>query len=106
MLEIQHNNAEAIHNYEEAIKNLKPDIPWVRNLFLCRIERLKGRYVEAVNCFQKIPNINNPGQIYYDVGMTYVAAKNKKAAMVEYEKLREMRSVFAGDLIKLINDLK
>ena len=104
--EIQHNNAEAIRNYEEAIKTFKLDIPWVRNLFLCRIERLKARYSEAIHCFQKIPNFNDPGQIYYDVGATYVAGKNKKAALGEYEKLRQMRSFLAGDLLKLINEIK
>lgn len=104
--EIQHNNAEAIHNYQEAIKNFKLDIPWLRNLYLCRIERLRARYLEAISCFQKIPNFNDPAQIYYDVGVTYVAGKNKKAALAEHQKLKQIRSFLAVDLLRLINEIK
>ncbi len=104
--EIQHNNAEAIHNYEEAIRNLKQDSPWVGNLFLCRIERLRARYSEAISCFQKIPDFNDPAQIIYDVGVTYAAGKNKKAALVEYDKLKQIRSFLAVDLLRLINEMK
>jgi tetratricopeptide (TPR) repeat protein len=104
LYESQQKSEEAINNYQEATKNLKIDVPWVRNLFLCRIERLRAHYAAAIGCFQQITSADQPGLISYEIGATYVASKNKKAALAEYEKLKQIRSSLADDLFRLIHE--
>jgi tetratricopeptide (TPR) repeat protein len=102
----QQKNAEAIHYYEEAINRLKAEDSSFKNLYLCRIVRLRGHYAEAIDCFQKMSNPNDPGQTIYELGLTYVASKNKKAALDQYDKLVQLKSQLAEELLKQIKDMK
>jgi tetratricopeptide (TPR) repeat protein len=106
--EAESKNEDAIRSYEEALKLLKSDDVFGKELYLCRIVRLKGQYDEAISCFQriKLPSAEDPGQIMYDVGLTYVASKNKEAARAQYEQLKQMKSSLAEDLLRQINDMK
>jgi len=109
MSESQGKRDEAIHYYEEAIKLLKPDDnSFGRELYLCRIQRLRGNFSDAIRCFQKLklPSVEDPGTIIYDVGVTYIASKNKKAAIEQYQQLMKIKSALADDLFRQINALK
>lgn len=109
VFEAQGQNQQAIEQYENAIKYYgnAPE-SFARDIYSCRIERLRGRYEEAINCFQKIkvPAAEDPGTIAFDVGATYVAAKNKNAALAQYEQLKQMKSALADELLKGISQMK
>lgn len=70
--------------------------------------RLKGRYADAIGCFEKLklPSVEDPGTILYDVGVTHIAAKNKKGALAQYEQLKKVQSALAADLMSQINEMK
>lgn len=106
--EAQRQNENAIEYYRKAINLLKPEDAFVRDLYLCRIERLQAQYVGAVGCFQKLnlPPTEDPGQIIYDVGLTYVADGQKEAARSQHEKLKELKSSLARDLLRQISKMK
>lgn len=106
--EAQQKNEDAIAYYQQAISFLTPDDDFGKQLYLCRIERLRRHYAEAIDCFQKLkpPSSEDPGQQAYDIGLTYVASKDKTAALAQYEKLKQMKSTLAEELLSQINDLK
>lgn len=104
--EAQGKNEDAIHNYEEALKRLDASELSVKNLYLGRIERLRGRYAEAIAYFQKMNFPEGPTQILYEVGVVYVASKNKKAALEQHQQLVQLKSLLAEDLLAKINDMK
>ena len=108
LFEVQNKNEDAIRYYEQAIENLKGISPFAKDLYLCRIERLKGHHQEAIICFQKIkvPASQSAETIFYEVGLSFVVSKNKKAALVQYEQLKQMRSTLAQDLQRQINEMK
>jgi tetratricopeptide (TPR) repeat protein len=99
---------EAISNYEEAIKRVPDEDAWLRNLYSCRIKRLQNKFAEAIQCFQdlKLPSNVDPTQIIYDVGVTYVASKNKSAALAQYELLKQRNSTFGEDLLRQIDTMR
>ena len=80
----------------------------MKNLCLGRIARLRGRYDEAIRYFQKLPQPPTEmlGQTQYDIGLTYVASKNKKAALEQYQQLVKLKSPLAEELLKKINEMK
>src|SRR5437879_13588113 len=45
---------EAVNHYQEAIKHINIKDPFPKSLYECRIDRLRGRYEEAIGCFQKL----------------------------------------------------
>jgi tetratricopeptide (TPR) repeat protein len=104
--EAQQRNEDAIRYYEEALRNLKPDVPWVRAIFRCRIERLRGRYAEAVGCFQQVTNADDPGLTSYEIGLTYVASNDKRAALEQYQRLVQLKSSWAEELHTKISEMK
>ena len=107
--EAQGQNQQAIEQYKQAIKYYgDAPAPFARDLYSCRIERLQGRYEEAIKCFQKIkvPASEDPGTLAFDIGVTYVAAGSKKPALAQYEQLKQMKSVLAEELLAKINDIK
>jgi tetratricopeptide (TPR) repeat protein len=106
--EAQQKKGDAIRYYQQAISFLKPDDTFGKELYLCRIERLRERYVDAIGCFQKLKGSTSedPGQQAYDIGLTYVASKNKKAALAQYEQLKQSKSSLAEDLLSQINEMK
>ena len=109
--EEQKKNDDAIQSYEEAVKLLSANdqrYSWIRNVYLGRIERLRGHYAEAIAYFQKLPQppTELPGQTLYDIGLTYVAAQNKKAALEQYQQLLRMKSPLADELRNTINEMK
>ena len=111
--EEQQKNEEAIHYYEEALKLLDTDawaknLLWTKNLYLGRISRLRGRYDEAISYFQKLPQppTEKPGQTQYDIGLTHVASRNKKAALEQYQQLVQLKSPLADELRNKINEMK
>jgi hypothetical protein len=69
---------------------------------------LRSRYADAIACFQKLtpPSSEDPGQQAYEIGLTYVASKNKKAARAQHEQLEKVQSALAEDLLRHINDMK
>jgi superkiller protein 3 len=109
VFEAQGRNQPAIEQYENAIKYYgNTPGPFARDIYTCRIERLRGHYEAAIACFQKIkiPSSEDPGTTIYDVGTTFVVAKNKKAALVQFEQLKQMKSALADDLLRQINEMK
>lgn len=99
-------NEDAIHNYEEALKRLGASELSAKNLYLGRIERLRGRYTEAIAYFQKVSFPEGPAQTIYEVGVVYVASKNKKAALEQHQQLVQLKSPLAEDLLAKINEMK
>jgi tetratricopeptide (TPR) repeat protein len=101
-------NEEAIRYYQEASNRLKTEEAWLRDVYTCRIETLRGHYAEAITCAQRIkpPSSTVPGQIEYEIGLTYVASQNKKAALAQYDKLKQMKSLLADYLLRRINEMK
>ncbi len=112
--EEQQKNEDAIHYYEEAIKLLDANAQtknflWTKNLYLGRIERLRGHYAEAISYFQKLPQPPSEGplgQTQYDIGLTYIAGKNKKAALEQYQQLVQLKSPLAEELLEKIKEMK
>lgn len=109
--EEQKRNDDAIRSYEEAINLLNAEYSWhgwTKNLYLGRIERLRGRYAEAITYFLKLPQpaAELPGQTLYEVGLTHVAGKNKRAALEQYQQLVRLKSPLADELRNKINEMK
>jgi tetratricopeptide (TPR) repeat protein len=106
--EAQRKNEDAIRYYQQAIGLLKADDTFGKELYTCRIERLRRNYAEAIRCFQNLKPLasEDPGQQPYDIGLTYVASGDKKAAMEQYEQLKKVGSALAAELISQINEMK
>lgn len=110
--EEQKRNDDAIRSYEEAINVLDAEYSWygwTKGLYTARIERLRGNYAEAVAHFQKLPPpppAELPGQTLYDIALTYVASKDKKAALEQYQQLVRLKSPLAEELLAKINEMK
>lgn len=104
--EDQSKNEEAAHYYEESMIRLKSDDVPTRNLYLGRIARLRGQYADAIGYFQKIGAIFGPGQAPFEIGVTYVVSRNKKAAFEQYQQLLQLKSPYAEDLLKKIDEMK
>lgn len=109
--EEQKRNDDAIRSYEEAISLLDAEyswFAWTKNLYLGRIERLRGRYAEAIAYFQKLPQppAELPGQTLYEIGLTHVAGKNKRAALEQYQQLVRLKSPLADELRNKIDEMK
>jgi tetratricopeptide (TPR) repeat protein len=103
----QEKNREAIENYEKAISLIKADEAWFRDILRCRILRLQGQYTDSIKCIQSLSvPASVAAQIPYEIGLTYIASKNKKAAFVQYEQLKLMKSGLAEHLLREINDMK
>jgi hypothetical protein len=47
-----------------------------------------------------------PDQAYYDLGVTYVLARDKRAALEQHQKLVGMNSVLAKELFQKITEMK
>ena len=105
LLSRQRKNDEAIHTYEEAIKWLKPDDSANKQLYLCRIIRLREQYPEALACFLKLTH-PFPDQVPYDLGVTYVYSGNKQAALAQHQRLVQLKSLLAEDLLKKIDEME
>lgn len=108
--EEQKRNDDAVRSYEEAINLLDAEYSsyaWTKNLYLGRIERLRGRYAEAIAYFQKLPQppTEVPGQTLYEIGLTYVAGKNRKAALEQHQQLVRLKSPLADELRNKINEM-
>lgn len=112
LYEEQKRNDDAISSYQEAIKLLDAEYSWygwAKGLYTARIERLRGNYAEAIASFQRLPPqppADIPGQVPYDIGLTYVASKNKKAALEQYQQLVRMKSQLADELRNKIDEMK
>ena len=108
MYSYQQKNEQAIEYYQKAIGLMKPAEAWLRDVFQCRILRLRGQFSEAISCVQnvKMPSSGDPAQIPYEIGLTYVASKNKEAARAQYERLKQMRSSLAANLLRQIDEMK
>jgi tetratricopeptide (TPR) repeat protein len=112
--EEQQKNEDAIHYYEEVINlidaddSLKNLYLWTKNVYLGRIERLRGHYAEAIAYFQKLPQPTSetPGQTQYEIGLTYIASKNKSAALEQHRQLVQLKSPLADELLKRIKEMK
>ncbi|HEX8097239.1 MAG TPA: tetratricopeptide repeat protein, partial [Pyrinomonadaceae bacterium] len=104
--EEQQKNDEAVRYYEEAMNRLKADDTATKDLYLGRIARLQGRYADAINYFQKVSFPDEPGQGCYEIGVTYVLAKNKAAALEQLQKLLQLKSPLAEELQRKINEMK
>ncbi len=104
--EEQGQNESAVHYYEEAITRLGPGDASTKTLYLGRIARLRGQYAEAISYFQKLGPPFGPDQTTFEIGMTYVAARNKKAALEQHQQLVQMKSSQAKELLRKINDMK
>ena len=104
--EDQGKNEDAVHYYEEAINRLNAADTVAKNLYLGRIARLRGRYAEAIGYFQKVNFPDEPGRTQYEIGMTYVASKNKSAALEQYQQLVQLKSPLAEELLKKIKEMK
>ncbi len=106
--EIQQKNDEAIKYYQQAMALLKPEDTFGKGLYSCRIERLRRNYPQAIRCFQELKpsSTEDPGQQAYDIGFVHVASGNKKAALVQYEQLKQVKSSMAGELMSHINEMK
>lgn len=95
---------EAIRYYNEAINRLKPDDSANKNLYLCRIIRLRHQYDEALACFRKLV-YPQTDQVPYEIGATYVDAGNKQAALAQYQQLVTLKSPLAESLLQQINEM-
>lgn len=106
--EAQQKNDDAIKYYQQATGLLKADDTFGKELYACRIERLRRNYAEAIRCFQNLKpsSSEDPGQQAYDIGLTYVASGNKKAATEQYEQLKKVESALAAELLSQINEMK
>jgi tetratricopeptide (TPR) repeat protein len=104
--EAQGKNNDAVHYYEEAMNRLDANDSSTKNLYLGRIARLKGQYAEAIGYFQKVSYPDEPGQAYFEIGMTYIVSKNKRAAQEQYQQLVQLKSSLAEELLKKINEMK
>jgi tetratricopeptide (TPR) repeat protein len=104
--EAQGKNEDAIHYYEEALNRTDANDSATKNLYLGRIARLKGQYAEAIAFFQKVNFPNTPGQANYDIGVTYVLSKNRKAALEQHQQLVQLKSSLAEELLNKINEMK
>ena len=103
----QEKNREAIENYEKAISLMKADEAWFRDTLRCRVVRLRGQYTDSIKCVQSlILPASEAARIPYEIGLTYVASKNKEAALIQYEQLKLMKSGLAEDLLRQIADMK
>ena len=104
--EAQGKIEDAVHYYQEAIKRLDADDASDKNLYLGRIARLKGQYADALGYFQKLDSSKYlPGQASYEAGAVYVASRNKKAALEQYQQLLKLKSTLAEELLKKINEM-
>jgi superkiller protein 3 len=104
--EAQQKNEEAIHYYKEAMGRLNADDSSTRNLYLGRIARLKAQYTEAIDYFRKVNFPDEPGQSYFEIGVTYVLSKNKRAAQEQHQQLLQLKSPLADELLKKIQEMK
>jgi tetratricopeptide (TPR) repeat protein len=108
IFEAQQKNDDAIRYYQQASSLLPAGNAFWKDLYGCRIERLRGHIPEAISCFQhlNLPAGEDPGTIIYDVGVTYISSKNKKAALAQHDELVRLQSSLAADLISQISDMK
>lgn len=104
--EEQQKNKDAIHYYEEAMSRLKPDDSLTKTLYLGRIARLKGQYAEAIEYFRKVSFPDEPGQPYFEIGLTYVVSRNKRAALEQHQQLVQLKSPLADELLRKIKEMK
>ena len=106
--EAQQKNDEAIKYYQQAIGFLKAEDALWKDIYTCRIERLRRNYAEAIRCFQTLKPSNSEasGVQAYDLGLAYVASGNKKAALEQYEQLKKVGSALAAELMGQINEMK
>ncbi|HMG72803.1 MAG TPA: tetratricopeptide repeat protein [Pyrinomonadaceae bacterium] len=105
-LEEQGNSADAIKSYQQAIDLLGPVESSVKRLYLGRIARLRGNYPEAITYFHTLGPPLGPDQTYYDLGVTYVLMRDKRAALEQHGKLVGMNSVLAQELFQKITEMK
>jgi tetratricopeptide (TPR) repeat protein len=104
--EAQGKNEDAVHYYEEALNRLSADDTYSKNLYLGRIARLQGRYAEATSYFQKLSSPDDPGRTNYEIGLIFIANKNKRAAQEQYQQLVQLKSSLAEELQKKIKEIK
>jgi tetratricopeptide (TPR) repeat protein len=106
--EDQGKTEDAVLYYEEALKRLNANNAYVKNLYLGRIARLRGRYDEAIGYFKtvQLSPSETIGQIQYDMGLTYVASKNRAAAQEQHQQLVQLKSPLADELLKKIKEMK
>jgi len=60
------------------------------------------RFQEAVEPFRKAIELAPQGMLYLDLGLTYLKLGDKKAAMEQYNSLKERNSILAEQLLKQI----
>src|SRR5262249_55302211 len=99
---------DAIKYYQQLIALLAADDVFGKELYGCRIERLRRNYSGAIRCFQtlKPTSTEDPGQQAYDIGVTYVASGDKKGAREQYDQLQKIGSALAAELMAQINEMK
>jgi len=100
-----------LKRYEESIEPLKeairinPDFADAHNDLAVTYDFL-GRYDEAIESLKEASRINpNFAKIHYNLGIVYLKRRNKKAALDEYNILKELDKKVADDLLDLINKL-
>ena len=67
--------------------------------------RLQRQYSTALDCFQKLV-YPLQDQVPYELGATYVLMGNKEAALAQRQKLTQLKSGLAEELLKQINEMK
>jgi tetratricopeptide (TPR) repeat protein len=100
----QKKNEEAIGFYEQAGRRLKPNDTANKELYQCRIVRLRRNYTDALNCFQKLI-YPLPDRVPYEIGVTHVHSGNKQAALAQHQQLTQLKSGLADDLLQQINEM-
>lgn len=101
----QEKNDEAINLYQQAISRLKSDDTANKELYQCRIVRLRRNYTDALTCFEKLV-YPLPDQAPYEIGVTQVLIGNKQAALTQHQQLTKLESPLADDLLQQINEMK
>jgi tetratricopeptide (TPR) repeat protein len=95
---------EAANYYEKAaLVSASDAFNW--NYFMGRATRLRGRYTDAIGFFRNLASLN-PALGAYEIGLTHVRDKNKSEALAQYTQLVQLKSPFAEDLLKQINEMK
>jgi Flp pilus assembly protein TadD len=96
------NPSDAVKTFREAIKYI-PKNPTLYNNMGVAYGKL-GKYDEEVESLKKAIQLRpNYAAARYNLGMTYLKMKNKKAAIKEYEALKEFDVGAAANLLKEIN---
>lgn len=103
--EQQNQSTDAAYYYERAANLVNPGDAFNWNFLMGRAARLRGRYPDSLSFFRNLASVD-PALGAYEMGLTHISAKNKGEALAQHQELVRLKSFWAEDLLKRINEMK